>query len=130
MTTTYNTPQQTVVNYAIGSGGNFLVSCLFLFDQVAHWSKAVQYKRLSYQEWADQTWNKKIDQWVFNEPWMPWNITCYSRRLERGATLSQAEYDLCVAETASPYFHECWNNELIIVERWNKGISPLFLNVN
>lgn len=126
--TTYNTDQFVQVNYAVGSGGNFLITCLFLFDSIAHWCRDVQHGKISHAAWLDSSWSQDHRQWVFKEPWMPWNITCYSRRLERGNDLIQEDYDRFVAAHASDYFHECWSNQLRIVDRYNKGKTPAFLD--
>lgn len=128
--TTYNTSQFIQVNYAVGSGGNFLITCLFLFDSVAHWNQSVQHNRFDHQVWLNDSWSQDHRQWVFREPWMPWNITCYSRRLDRGSDLTQEEYDRFVSLHGSEYFHECWHNNLCIVDRYNKGKSPGFLDQN
>jgi hypothetical protein len=59
---------------------------------------------------------------------MPWNIACYSRRLDRGSNLTQQEYDSFIASQASDYFHHCWNKKLGIVDRFNKGTALKFIN--
>lgn len=125
---TYNTNQFVHVNYAPGAGGNFLITCLFLFDHVAHWSQEVQQGQIKHETWLDESWSSDGQQWVFKEPWMPWNISCYSRRMERGSNLTQSEYDRFVKDSASDYFHECWNKNLIIVDRYNKGLALPFIN--
>lgn len=128
MTTTYNTDQFIHVNYAVGSGGNFLITCLFLFENVAHWSQEVQKNKIKHDDWLNNVWSTQNHRWVYQEPWMPWNISCYSRRLKRGADLSQQAYDKFVKESASQYFHECWNKNLFIVDRYNQGTAPVFLD--
>jgi hypothetical protein len=125
---TFNCRQFTHVNYAPGSGGNFLISSLFLFDRIAHWDCDVQHGRFDHAAWLDSVWASSGDRWVFQEPWMPWNITCYSRRMPAGNNLTESEYNDFIQHHASEYFHECWKNDLVIVERFNKGVRSKFLD--
>jgi hypothetical protein len=48
--------------------------------------------------------------------------------MDRGYDLTQQDYDNFINKSASEYFHRCWNNKLQIVDRYNKGVAPAFLN--
>lgn len=123
----YNTTQRINVKYANGAGGKFLISCLFLFDQVAHWDRSVQSGDLSYWQWYQTQWAEDNKKWILVEPWLPWNLIFYSRRLSRNNDLTTAEYNQLVEENASEYFRDCWKQNLKIVDHWHKRDVPEFL---
>lgn len=122
----YNTNQNIIVKYPCGAGGKFLISCLFLFDKVAHWVPEVQNHSIDYLQWFQAAWPKNVNTWTKYEPQQPWNINFYSRRFERNNQLSCSEYNLRIESEASDYFFQCWNNGLKIVDHYHKRANTKF----
>lgn len=116
----YCTDQNLIVRYPNGAGGKFFITCMFLFDQVAHWSNDVYNQRISHLEWFNNTWPKNINEWSIIEPNQPWGLNFYSRRYDRNNNLSPSKYNRLCHSKGSEYFHKCWNQGLIITDHWHK----------
>lgn len=123
----YDTTQRINVKYANGAGGKFFISCLFLFDQIAHWDQSVQFGKQSYWQWYQTQWSEDNSKWMLVEPWLPWNLIFYSRRLSRNNDLRVDQYNTLVEANASAYFRKCWKENLKIVDHWHKRSVPEFL---
>lgn len=118
------TAQNLIVRYPNGAAGKFLISCLFLFNNVAHWNRKVQQEQISFWDWYESAWPKQINQWAAEEPNHPWGLNFFSRRLDRNNQLCINQYNQLVLQTGSNYFFECWNKNLIIVDHWHKRFRP------
>lgn len=119
-TNNYCTDQNLVVRYPNGAGGKFLITCLFLFQHVAHWNSDVQHGKISHWDWFQGTWPRDISQWTVVEPNHPWNTNFYSRRLSRNNDLTKHQYNALVDENASDYFFESWHQGYKIVDHFHK----------
>lgn len=122
----YATDRFLLLQYPNGAGGKFLLSCLFLFDEIAHWEIDVEQGKKTHLDWCYRTWPKKISQWLIAEPNQPWQLDFYSRRWFRGNNLSKDSFNLAVAQHASSYFHDCWQQGKIITDHWHKRSLPEF----
>lgn len=122
----YCTNQNITARYPNGSAGKFIITCLFLFDHVAHWSPEVQHGNLNHWDWFKNAWSKNINDWSIIEPNQPWAINFYSRRLNRNNTLTQIEYNQLVETNANSYFRECWVAGLNIIDHFHKKYRPEF----
>lgn len=122
----YCTDQNLIVRYPNGAGGKFLITCLFLFDAVAHWETKVQNNKITHWEWFCNTWPDDISQWSIVEPNHPWTTNFFSRRFDRGNNLTCDQYNDLVSKDASDYFFECWNKGLKIVDHFHKKRRPDF----
>lgn len=120
------TDQNIIVKYPCGAGGKFLISCLFLFDEVAHWSPTLQNHDVDHLQWFQNVWPTDVNQWIKREPQQPWNINFYSRRFERGNQLGCVEYNQLIKKEANDYFFQCWNKGLKIVDHFHKQTVPEF----
>lgn len=125
-TNNYCTDQNLIVRYPNGAGGKFLITCLFLFDHVAHWCDEVQLGRSDHLSWFYGTWPKKISEWSIVEPNQPWNTNFYSRRYDRNNDLTELSYNQLCEQESSDYFKFCWNQGLLITDHWHKRIMPKF----
>lgn len=122
----YCTDQFLQVRYPPGAGGKFLISCLFWFDQVAHWDKQVQHNSSLLLDWHTNSWPQTVGQWPKYEPNDFWNLNFYSRRFERNNHITADEFNHLVELSASKYFFDCWNKNLIITSHWHKRSIPDF----
>lgn len=116
----YSTNQNLIVRYACGGGGKFLISSLFLFDNVAHWNEQVQQGTEHNANWVNTVWPTHVSEWSKFEPQQPWNLNFFSRRFDRNNHLTTEQYDKLVQEYASKYFFQCWNQGLLIVDHYHK----------
>lgn len=114
-----------MVNYATGAGGKFFISMLLLFDQMAHWDPQVAQGRMTYDQWFNQAWAQERKFWVKTEPNCVWN-SFYSRQWPRNEHLTPEQFNQLVQSQSDPYFHECWDQGLIIIEHWHKAFRPAF----
>ena len=61
----YCTDQWLIVKYPCGSGGKFVINCLFLFDNIAHWhgiqgqENVIEYFRQTILNTNQPNWLKK-----------------------------------------------------------------------
>jgi hypothetical protein len=125
----YNTSQFLQVRYPNGAGGKFLITSLFQFDQVAHWCPDVQNKTQTRDEWFfNHAWPNDIRQWASEEPNHPWGIGFYSRRMMRNNDLPVDEFNLRTKLEGSEYFHQCWDQGLLIADHWHKRFVPAFFS--
>lgn len=122
----YCTDQFLLVRYPSGAGGKFLISSLFLFDEIAHWEPRVQHGYLDYDTWFENTWPDHVHDWVRVEPNQPWELDFYSRRFDRNNNLDLDSFNTKVQDQASSYFHQCWAAGLTIVDNWHKRTTPAF----
>ena len=122
----YTTNQNLIVRYPNGAGGKFVITCLFLFDQVAHWSPLVHYKQQSHWDWFQQAWPDNISQWSIVEPNHPWSTNFFSRRYNRNNDISVETYNNLIEENASEHFFTCWKQGLKIVDHFHKKFRPTF----
>jgi len=122
----YCTEQNIVVRYPNGAGGKFFITCLFLFDHVAHWDKSVQDGKRSHMDWFKSAWPNDISQWSIHEPNIPWDTMFFSRRFPRNNNITCDEFNQLVTDHASDYFFECWNNGLKITDHFHKKTRTQF----
>jgi hypothetical protein len=122
----YTTDQNLIVRYPNGAGGKFVITCLFLFDQVAHWDTQVYNNQQSHWDWFQQTWPDNISQWSIREPNHPWSTNFFSRRYNRNNNISVETYNNLVEEHASEHFFTCWRKGLKIVDHFHKKFRPSF----
>ena len=125
-TNNFCTDQHLVVQYPNGAAGKFLITCFFLFDNVAHWEPDVQNQKITHWEWFQKIWPSNISDWSKVEPNNPWNINFFSRRLSRNNNISISDYNALVTDNASDYFFTSWNNGLKIVDHYHKIQVPVF----
>ena len=116
----YCTDQNLIVRYACGAGGKFLISTLFMFDNVAHWNAQVQHRTQPSFDWVNRVWSKQVKDWSKFEPQQPWNLNFFSRRFDRNNQLTIEQYNKLVHEHASEYFFQCWDQGLLIVDHYHK----------
>jgi hypothetical protein len=124
--TNYCTNQFLQVRYPNGAGGKFLISCLFWFDNVAHWNPSVQDRQISALDWHQEAWPLQVQKWVKLEPNQPWGLDFYSRRMSRNNQLTIEQFNEFVTTQATDYFFKCWELGLIVVDHWHKRSVPSF----
>lgn len=122
----YCTDQLVQVRYPSGAGGKFLVTCLFLWPEIAHWIPELNTDRSGHMQWYQNAWSSSVAEWVKYEPNQPWGLDFYSRRMHRNNHLSQVEFNLQVQQHASEYFHQCWQQRQYIPDHWHKPSIPEF----
>jgi hypothetical protein len=121
----YCTDQWMILNYPAGSGGKFIGNCLFLFDKVAHWYGGM-HKQQDTVDFFKKTILDSGRLWLHKELNNNWNISFFSRCYPRNNAISSSKFNELVNANASDYFHDCWNNNLDIVDFWCKPVFPEF----
>lgn len=121
---TYCTDQWLIVKFPAGSGGKFLLNCLFLFDRVPHWHG--NFDQQQTVEYFRSTILDKEKSWLKKELNHKWNLNFFSRTYLRNNDLTCDQFDKLVFENASEYFHQCWNQHMVIGDHWAKPQLPKF----
>lgn len=120
MTPNYCTDQFLLVKYPTGAAGKFFITSLFLLPGIAPWQADIK----DFRAWFESAWPEDCRHWVKVEPNQPWGLDFYSRRLDRNNTISCNEFNANVIKHATPYFHRCWQQGLMIVDHWHKRWVP------
>jgi hypothetical protein len=121
---TYCTDQWLVVKFPAGAGGKFLLNCLFLFDKVPHWHGTFDQQQTV--EYFRHTILDKEKSWLKKELNQKWNLNFFSRTYLRDNNLTCQQFDQLVAQNASEYFRQCWDQCLMIGDHWAKPQLPEF----
>jgi hypothetical protein len=114
----YNTDQWLIFNYPPGTGGKFLISCFFQFDNVAHWS-GQQLTRQETVDWYINSLPGDSEIWSGREIDTPWVLPNISRAWGRGNNTTEDEFNSKMSGIES-----LWNQGLKIPDFWHKSQCP------
>jgi hypothetical protein len=121
----YGSNQWLIVSFSPGSGGKFLSNCLMQYDKIAHWHGIMpKMDRVNY--FLNSLPDNNNDSWIKKEMTPSWGLNFFSRLYPRNNNMQPPEFNQNVAKHATDYFHECWNNNDIILDYWHKSALPDF----
>lgn len=121
----YASNQWLIVSYSPGAGGKFLTNCFMQFDKIASWNGIIsKTDRVNY--FLNSLPDDNSDSWIKEEMTSPWGLNFFSRMHPRNNNMQPLEFNQNVSQHATDYFHECWNNNNIILDYWQKSKLPAF----